>query len=191
VTDIYETCDNRAFLATEKMKHPRIRASEARLSYDEDDGYTFMRIHELNDSECREILSRASMARLGCSLNDQPYVVPVGIAYEENEIYVFSTQGQKIKWMRSNPKVCVQVDEIRAQSDWASVIANGEYQELPEPQFEQERAHARRLMQQRHHWWLNAMAERRIHLRDEEIRPLFFRIRISSVTGLRATAEGI
>lgn len=149
-----------------------------------------MRIDELNQIECREILSRTSMARLGCSLNDQPYVVPVGIAYEENDIYVFSTLGQKIQWMRSNPKVCVQVDEIRSQSDWVSVIAYGEFQELPGPQFEHERAHARRLLEQHHHWWLNPMAERRIRLRDEEIKPLFFRIRISSLTGLRGTPEG-
>jgi nitroimidazol reductase NimA-like FMN-containing flavoprotein (pyridoxamine 5'-phosphate oxidase superfamily) len=148
-----------------------------------------MRIDELNETECREILSRASMARLGCSLNDQPYVVPVGIAYEEDYIYVFSTMGQKIRWMRSNPKVCVQIEEIRSQSDWVSVIANGEFQELPEPQFEHERAHARSLLQKRHHWWLNAMAERRIHLRDEEIKPLFFRIRVSSLTGLRDMSE--
>jgi nitroimidazol reductase NimA-like FMN-containing flavoprotein (pyridoxamine 5'-phosphate oxidase superfamily) len=91
--------------------------------------------------------------------------------------------------MRSNPKVCMQIDEIKSQSDWVSVIANGEYQELPEPQFEHERAHARRLLQNRHHWWLNAMAERRIRLRDEEIKPLFFRIRISSVTGLHGRSE--
>jgi hypothetical protein len=97
--------------------------------------------------------------------------------------------GQKIKWMRSNPKVCVQIDEIKSQSDWISVIANGEYQELPEPQFEHERAHAHTLLQKRHHWWLNAMAERRIRLRDEEIKPLFFRIRVSSVTGLRGRAD--
>jgi nitroimidazol reductase NimA-like FMN-containing flavoprotein (pyridoxamine 5'-phosphate oxidase superfamily) len=148
-----------------------------------------MRIHELNETECREILSRTSSARLGCSLNDQPYVVPVGIAYEEDYIYIFSTMGQKIKWMRSNPKVCVQIDEIKSQSDWISVIANGEYQELPEPQFEHERAHAHTLLQKRHHWWLNAMAERRIRLRDEEIKPLFFRIRVSSVTGLRGRED--
>jgi len=145
-----------------------------------------MQIDELNDSECREILFRASIARLGCSLNDQPYVVPVIIAYEADDIYVFSTLGQKVKWMRANPKVCVQVDEIRGHSDWISVIANGEFQELPEPQFEDERNRARKLMQQRHQWWLNAVAERRIRLRDEDIKPLFFRIRISSVTGLRA-----
>jgi len=148
-----------------------------------------MQIDELNETECREILSRVSMARLGCSLNDQPYVVPVGIAYEADYIYVFSTMGQKIKWMRSNPKVCVQIDEIRSQSDWVSVIANGEFQELPEPQFEYERTHARSLLQKRHHWWLNAMAERRIVMRDEEIKPLFFRIRVSSVSGLRGMPE--
>jgi nitroimidazol reductase NimA-like FMN-containing flavoprotein (pyridoxamine 5'-phosphate oxidase superfamily) len=148
-----------------------------------------MRIDELNEPDCREILSRASMAHLGCSLNDQPYVIPVGIAYEADYIYVFATMGQKIKWMRSNPKVCVQIDEIRSQSDWVSVIANGDYQELPEPQFEHERAHARALLQKRHHWWLNAMAERRVRLRDEEIKPLFFRIQISSVTGLRGQSE--
>jgi len=148
-----------------------------------------MRFHAPNETECREILSRTPIGRLGCSLNDQPYVIPIGIACEDDSIYVFSTFGQKIKWMRSNPKVCVQVDEVRGQSDWVSVIANGEYQELPEPQFEDERNRARKLLQQRHHWWLNAMAERRIRLRDEEIKPMFFRIRISSVTGLKATSE--
>jgi hypothetical protein len=148
-----------------------------------------MQIDELNDSECREILSRASVARLGCSLNDQPYVLPLIVAYEADSIYVFSTLGQKIKWMRSNPKVCVQVDEIRSHSDWVSVIANGEFQELPEPQFEDERNRARKLMQQRHQWWLNAVAERRIRLRDEDIKPLFFRILVNSMSGLRASPE--
>ena len=182
---------HRAFLRPAyKARHPSDDATTWRARFSYDGGrHGLMRIDELNETECREILSRTSSARLGCSLNDQPYVVPVGIAYEEDYIYIFSTMGQKIKWMRSNPKVCVQIDEIKSQSDWISVIANGEYQELPEPQFEHERAHAHALLQKRHHWWLNAMAERRIRLRDEEIKPLFFRIRVSSVTGLRG-AEG-
>lgn len=148
-----------------------------------------MLIHEIQNTECREILTRASIGRLGCSLNDQPYIVPVGIAYEDGYIYVFSTLGQKIEWMRANPKVCVQVDEINAQSDWVSVIANGEYEELPDPQRGDERAHARRLMEKRHHWWLNALAERRIQLRDQDITPVFFRIHVSAVTGMRGRAE--
>lgn len=148
-----------------------------------------MRIDELNETECREILSRSSIARLGCSQNDQPYVVPVGIAYEADYIYVFATPGKKIEWMRSNPKVCMQVDEVTNPSDWTSVIANGEYQELPEPQFTDERNHARKLFEKRHHWWLNALAQRRIQMRDEEITPLFFRIHVYSMTGLRGVSK--
>lgn len=147
-----------------------------------------MLIEEMNEGECREILARASFGRLGCSLNDQPYVIPVGIACEADYIYVFSTFGKKIEWMRANPKVCVQVDEIRNQSDWVSVIANGQYQELEEPRHTDERAHAHKLLEKHHHWWLNAMAERRLQLRDQEIAPLFFRIHISSITGLRAAS---
>jgi nitroimidazol reductase NimA-like FMN-containing flavoprotein (pyridoxamine 5'-phosphate oxidase superfamily) len=148
-----------------------------------------MQIDEMKETECREVLSRASFARLGCSLNDQPYVIPVGIAYEPDYIYVFSTFGKKIEWMRGNPKVCVQVDEIKNQSDWTSVIANGEYQELDEPRHTDERAHARKLLETRHHWWLNAMAERRIQRSDQQIGPMFFRICVGSITGLRATSE--
>ena len=149
-----------------------------------------MRIDELNETECREFLSRTSMARLGCSLNDQPYIIPVGFAYEDNFIYVFATLGKKIEWMRTNPKVCVQVDESKGQSDWVSVIANGEYQELPEPKFATEREHARSLLQKRHHWWLNSLAERRLQMRDQDIKPVFFRIQIQSISGLRGVAEG-
>jgi len=149
-----------------------------------------MRIDELNETECREFLSRSSMAKLGCCLNDQPYIIPVGFAYEDNFIYVFATLGKKIEWMRTNPKVCVQVDESKGKSDWVSVIANGEYEELPEPKFAEERAHARSLLQKRHHWWLNALAERRIQMRDQEIKPIFFRIQIQSLSGLRGLAEG-
>jgi nitroimidazol reductase NimA-like FMN-containing flavoprotein (pyridoxamine 5'-phosphate oxidase superfamily) len=149
-----------------------------------------MLIDEITEKECHEILSRGSIARLGCSLDDQPYVVPVCIAYEPDFIYVFSTFGQKIRWMRTNPKACIQIDEISGQSEWASVVANGEYQELHEPQFTDERDHARRLIEKRSRWWLNALAERRNQLPDEKITPIFFRIRITSVSGLRGKSEG-
>lgn len=148
-----------------------------------------MLIETLTEKECNDVLARVSFARLGCSRNDQPYVVPVGIAYEPGYIYIFSTRGKKIDWMRENPKVCVQVDEIKGQSDWVSVIANGEYQELPEPQYTDERDHARKLLEKRHHWWLNALAERRTELDDQAIAPIFSRISIVSVTGLQGRQE--
>ena len=144
-----------------------------------------MLIKEISQKECLDTVSRASVGRLGCSFNDQPYVVPIYFAYEGDWIYVFSTFGKKIEWMRANPKVCVEIEEKVSESEWISVLVNGLYEELPEPQFTQERAHARQLLAKRHHWWLNAMAERRVGSEDQQVEPLFFRIHVDSATGLR------
>jgi len=145
-------------------------------------------ISEIPEAECREILLRASLGRLGCALDNQPYVVPIYFVCEPGCIYVFSTYGQKIEWMRANPRVCLQVDEVTGASQWASVIANGRFQELVEPQFSEEREHARELLEARQRWWLTALAERRIRVPDGQVAPLFFAIRIDSVTGIRSTS---
>jgi uncharacterized protein len=147
-----------------------------------------MLVHEMSKDECRAVLGGASLGRLGCSLDNQPYVVPVCLAYEADSIYVFSTLGQKIEWMRVNPKVCVQIDEIAGESHWTSVIVSGHYQELQQPKYAAERAHARELLAKRHWWWLNALGERHLKSsKDPLVEPLFFRIQIDSITGLRAT----
>ena len=146
-----------------------------------------MAIKEMSETECRAFLTRAQIGRLACALNDQPYVVPISVVCEEDYIYSFTTIGRKIEWMRKNPKVCVQLDELPAQSRWISVIASGVYQELSVPQFETERAHARKLLDRKSRWWLNAFAERDLKSSEALIDPLFFRIRIQSLTGLEAT----
>jgi nitroimidazol reductase NimA-like FMN-containing flavoprotein (pyridoxamine 5'-phosphate oxidase superfamily) len=40
--------------------------------------------------------------------------------------------GQKIEWMRLNPLVCVEIDEIPSDVDWTSMVVRGRYEELPE-----------------------------------------------------------
>jgi len=146
-----------------------------------------MVINKLTPQECKSILSQATLARLACALENQPYVIPIYVAYEGSSIYALSTLGQKIEWMRANPKVCLQVDEIQNQEKWVSVVVNGQYQELREPQFSEEREHAKKLLEQRHRWWQAAMAERQMTEGDHLIAPLFFRVRIDSMTGLRAS----
>ena len=148
-----------------------------------------MVINEMTETEAGAFLANASLGRLGCSLNNQPYVVPIYFVYEPDYIYVLSTFGQKTEWMRRNPNVCLEVDEITNQSQWMSVIANGRYQELPEPQYTSERDHARTLLAKRHSWCLNALAERQLKLGDDSIATLFFRIHVDSMTGLCATGE--
>jgi uncharacterized protein len=114
-------------------------------------------------------------------------VVPIHFAYEDGYLYVFSTFGQKAKWIRANPRVCVQTDAIENHGEWTSVVVNGRYEELPEPQYTAERKHASSLLAKRDQWWLNALGERQMRLGENSIEPLFFRIRIQSMSGLCAT----
>lgn len=145
-----------------------------------------MRIVEISHDECKELLNQVSVGRLACSLEDQPYVVPTCFVYEPEHLYVFSTLGQKIKWMRQNPKVCLQTDQLGDQSNWTSVVLNGKFVELRESA---EKEHARERLAKFSDWWLTPLAERREHTSDLSIEPIFFRIDIASMSGLRAMSE--
>jgi len=96
-----------------------------------------MAIREMSREECLQVLAGARLARLACAHENQPYVVPVYLAYHQPAtgeacLYGFTTPGQKVQWMRDNPQVCVEVDEAEASDKWVSVIALGRYEELPE-----------------------------------------------------------
>ena len=111
-----------------------------------------MEVNEMAAEECKAVLEHASLGRLGCSYENQPYVGPIHFAYDSGYLYVFSTFGQKVRWMRANPKVRVQTDQIENQGEWISVIVNGEYEELPGSQYTAERKHASSLLAKRSHW---------------------------------------
>jgi len=91
-----------------------------------------MIIREMGREECIRVLAGASFARLACSYENQPYVVPVYLAYHEPSgyLYGFTTPGQKVEWMRANPLVCIEVDEVESRDQWVSVVASGRYEEL-------------------------------------------------------------
>ncbi len=148
-----------------------------------------MRIVSIGRDECVELLNRVPLGRLACALDNQPYVVPVCFAYEPDCLYVFSTLGKKIEWMRQNPKVCLQADEIASRSHWTSVVVNGSFLELREPKFTAEKERAREKLGQSSDWWLEPMAERREKVSDLSIKPVFFRIDIESMGGLRGIPE--
>ena len=93
-----------------------------------------MTIREISRQECLRVLSGTRLARLACARENQPYIVPVYLAYHEASgcLYGFTTPGQKVEWMRANPLVCVEVDKVVAYDQWVSVIATGRYEELPD-----------------------------------------------------------
>jgi uncharacterized protein len=87
----------------------------------------------LNQDEIEALLRRCRIGRVGCCVDDRPYVVPVDYAYDGTAVYVASGQGRKIEAMRAQPRVCFEVDEVDEAHGtvvWRSVIADGVYDEL-------------------------------------------------------------
>lgn len=148
-----------------------------------------MLIHELTADECADILSRTHVGRLGCARFNQPYVVPTHFSFdrEENYIYAFSMLGQKIEWMRKNPRVCLEVEEITDKNHWTTVIAVGRYKEIRlDPAHDDARRRAEQLFQQRREWWLPGAARTPAGEREHVV---LYRIEVDRVTGRRAASE--
>ena len=89
-----------------------------------------MLIQSMTRQASMELLARAKVGRLACAHEGQPYITPMSFIYEPGCLYSFSTVGQKITWMRANPLVCVEVEEVVNRWDWATVIVLGRYEEL-------------------------------------------------------------
>ena len=87
----------------------------------------------LSNEEARQLFQRARVARLGCIVNGEPYVVPINCHLEGDHLYSHSLAGLKITGLRENPRACVQVDEIESDLRWRSAIAFGTYEEITKP----------------------------------------------------------
>jgi len=75
--------------------------------------------------ECKELLSRSRLGRIGLSLQDQPYVVPMSYVYSDGIVYLHSgLRGKKLELAQKNPLVCFEVDTLEKER-WKSVIAFG------------------------------------------------------------------
>jgi nitroimidazol reductase NimA-like FMN-containing flavoprotein (pyridoxamine 5'-phosphate oxidase superfamily) len=85
---------------------------------------------KLTDEQIEHVLHAQLVGRIGCSADEKMYVVPVTYVYDKGYIYAHSKEGQKVKMMRKNPKVCFQVDAMENMNNWRSVILWGEYEEL-------------------------------------------------------------
>ena len=149
-----------------------------------------MFIHEMSTAECHAILERTNIGRLGCAHDNQPYVVPINFAFDGRYFYGFTTLGQKVEWMRSNPLVCLEVDEVTNQSQWTSIVASGRYEELPdEPKYEKARTRAHSFLQERAMWWEPAYISQEHRDQPHSLTPIFYRIRINQITGHRANSD--
>ena len=147
-------------------------------------------IEELTRQASLDLLARTRLGRLACAQGAQPYVVPSYFTYDarNSHLYSFSTVGRKIDWMRANPLVCVEVDEVVSAQEWVSVIAFGRYEELPDtPEWRSARTFAYKLLQQ-HAMWREPASVKTIHPGPARpLLPIFYRIHVVQITGHRAT----
>jgi nitroimidazol reductase NimA-like FMN-containing flavoprotein (pyridoxamine 5'-phosphate oxidase superfamily) len=177
-----------------------------------------MNIYEMSRDESLEVLAEARLARLACVKDGQPYIVPVYIACSrtpEGEpcLYGFTTQGQKVEWMRANPRVCVEVDDVAASDRWVSVVVFGRFEELPDGHAHdgpwlrapvgtqpdrdvsveraeeiEERRHAYDVLRAQAAWWQPGSSAH-VPPAPGRLAPIFYRVSIDRVSGHRATPD--
>jgi nitroimidazol reductase NimA-like FMN-containing flavoprotein (pyridoxamine 5'-phosphate oxidase superfamily) len=149
-----------------------------------------MLVQEMTRQECHAFLKRIAFGRLGCARQGQPYVVPIYFVSDEEHLYCFSTFGQKIEWMRENPLVCVEADEVVNQLHWKSVVVLGKYEELSDgPHYRGLREYAFELLQKRAMWWQPAYVAAPPKGLTGTAQPLFYRIHINEITGHKAIPD--
>lgn len=172
-----------------------LRAGSLAVAAKQDEAHRFwesepqMLIEELTTKECHLLLKEMKFGRLACASNNQPYVVPVYFIPYGDYLYGFSAMGQKIDWMRKNPRVCVEVDEITDHLHWKTVVIDGTYEELDNtPAHAADREYALELLQHRPMWWQPASVAQK-HPGKAAFTPIFFRIRINHMTGHQAKPD--
>ena len=145
-----------------------------------------MLIQSMTGVASLELLGRATLGRVACTHEGQPYITPMSVTYDANWLYSFSTLGQKITWMRANPHVCVEVEELVSPQDWATVIVIGRYQELTT---EKERTYAHDLLERRPAWWEPGYSRTVMEGKERPLKPVYFRILIDQITGHRGIPD--
>ena len=118
---------------------------------------------------------------------NQPYVVPVSIAYDPRQVclFSFSMVGKKVEWMRTNPSVCVEVEDLHDRFNWTTIVIFGRYDELRDgPDQRDQRQRALRLFSERSEWWLPGAARLKNSDHDSVV---VYRINIDHMSGRRTS----
>jgi nitroimidazol reductase NimA-like FMN-containing flavoprotein (pyridoxamine 5'-phosphate oxidase superfamily) len=145
-------------------------------------------IGRLTKEQIEDVLKENVLGRIGCNDGKKTYIVPINYIYDGKHVIAHSAKGLKIEMMRKNPQVCFEVDQMNSFTNWKSVIAWGEYQELTD---ERDRYYAMKLFVGRMiHMKISETAippeisEKRVHPRSPgNIKPIIYRIVIEEMTG--------
>ncbi len=133
----------------------------------------------LSNEAARHLFHEARVVRLGCSVNGEPYVVPINCHLEGDYLYSHSLYGLKISGLRENPRACVQVDEIESDLRWKSAMAFGKFEEVTKSS---ERADIQTKLL--HKFPMLTPVESAIAIDGSSQEVIVFKIRIERLTGV-------
>ncbi len=144
-------------------------------------------IGELTKRQIERVLSSGVVGRLACCNKNIPYVIPIIYVHDGNYIYAHSQEGQKIKFMRKNPAVCMLVDEIDTMASWRSVVVTGQFEELKTTAAKKAAAYL--LNELTEPLVVSSSAKRPPRdsnppmIVERDVRAIYFRIKITAVSG--------
>lgn len=91
-------------------------------------------IRHLEPDRIEDLLSGSIVGRIACNAaGERPYLVPLAYAYDGESIYAVSGPGRKIDLMRRDPRITFEVDRVDTSDSWQSVVAEGEYEAVTDP----------------------------------------------------------
>lgn len=91
-----------------------------------------LKVEDMPPAEMHSLLQTANFGHLGCANNSRPYVFPMHYAYDGKELYFLTTEGMKTQFLKGNPQVCLQVEQVTDSSHWRSVMVIGHAERLTE-----------------------------------------------------------
>lgn len=89
-----------------------------------------LEVEEMALEEMKRVLARVGYGHLGCARDNRPYIVPIHYAFDYPHIYIYTTEGMKTDFIKANPEVCLQVEEVHDAKNWRSVVATGKAERL-------------------------------------------------------------
>ncbi len=142
--------------------------------------------------EMDQIIHNSLICHLSCSLNNQPYVVPLSFGYDGNVVYFHTAQeGKKNTILSANPQVCLGFEqEVQIQPDpnlacrWSfhyqSVIAAGIAEVVTNPK---DRLYG--IKQIMLHY-----SDRDWKISDNELsRTILWRVQLDEITGKKSSGD--
>jgi uncharacterized protein len=146
----------------------------------------------LSANQSIQLLQSEMVGRLGCSIDNKVYVVPITYAFDGKNIYAHSKEGMKLQLMRKNPIVCFEIDHVENMVNWRSVVVQGKFEEL---KTKNALNYASQLLSERLEPMLHSQAIKTIPLSQEAntivkgLRAVYYKIKILQISGRYEKSE--